>query len=290
VSSRIPAIVDAHIHLWDLQALSYPWLTTNYDHGAPFAPYRAICQNYLISDLRTDTEGLKLSKAIHINAAVGLPDPVAETAWVQQQSDKEGFALGIIAGIDLASETRDAELERHSRYPGFRGVRMLSFGRDIYAESKVLAGLRRLEAVDLVCDVDVDLPRFHSVYRAALTHQSLRMVIGHSGLPTSRSREYFQSWSAALRMLASAENVVCKISGLGWYDHSWSTESIKPWVSACLEAFGVERCMFASDWPVDRLFSSYGDLFRAYDKIVETLGADERHQLFAGNAERYYRV
>ena len=105
------AIVDAHIHLWDLQALSYPWLTTRYDHGAPFAPYHAICRNYLIPDLQQDAANLRLTKAVHINAAVGHPDPVEETAWVQGQADTHGFTLGIIAGMDLRAHTCAAELD-----------------------------------------------------------------------------------------------------------------------------------------------------------------------------------
>jgi len=284
------AIVDAHIHLWDLAALSYPWLTTRYDHAAPFAPYHAICRNYLIPDLQEDAGTLRLTKAVHINAAVGHPDPVEETAWVQQQADKHSFPLGIIAGIDLSAQTCEVELERHREYTAFRGVRMLSFGRDIYADPGTLAGLSRLQAADLVCDVDVTLPCFHAVAKAALRHPSLRMVVGHAGLPTSRSAEYFQSWSAGLRALATVENVICKISGLGMYDRSWSVESIRPWIETCLDAFGIERCMFASNWPVDSLFSSYGDLFGAYAGIVAALAPHEQGKLFAGNAEHYYRI
>jgi len=284
------AVVDAHIHLWDLAALSYPWLTTDYDRAAPFAPYLAICRNYLIPDLQRDAGELRLTKAVHINAAVGHPDPVEETAWVQQQADGHGFPLGIIAGVDLSAQTCEAELERHREYMGFRGVRMMSFGRDIYADPGVLAGLSRLQAADLICDVDVSLPCFHSVAKAALKHPSLRMVVGHAGLPTGRSIEYFQSWSAGLRALASVENIVCKISGFGMYDRSWSVESIRPWIETCLDAFGIERCMFASNWPVDSLFSSYGDLYGAYARIVAALGPHEKSRLFAGNAEHYYRV
>jgi len=284
------AIVDAHIHLWDLQALSYPWLTTRYDHGAPFAPYHAICRNYLIPDLQQDAANLRLTKAVHINAAVGHPDPVEETAWVQRQADTHGFTLGIIAGMDLRAHTCAAELERHGEYASFRGVRMMSFGRDIYADPATLAGLGRLQAANVVCDVDVTLPCFRSVVKAALKYPSLRMVVGHAGLPMGRSADYFQSWSAGLRSLASAENILCKISGLGMYDHSWSADSVRPWIETCLEAFGIERCMFASNWPVDSLFSSYGKLFDAYARIVAALGAHETQKLFAGNAERYYRI
>ena len=90
--------------------------------------------------------------------------------------------------------------------------------------------------------------------------------------------------------LAEAPNVACKISGLGMTDHSWTTESIRPWVLACIEVFGVERCMFGSNWPVDSLYSSYRTMLDAYREITADFSAEERAALFQTNAERYYRV
>jgi predicted TIM-barrel fold metal-dependent hydrolase len=286
----IPSIVDAHIHLWDLNALTYPWLTSKYDATSFLGPYRKICHNYLIPTLRADTVGLPLEGAVHINAAVGHPNSVDETRWVQMQSDRQGFRLGIVAGADLASTKLREELDGHSQFNGFRGVRMITFGRDRYAEPAVLEGLRVLQAAGLVCDVDVSFPQFGSIERAARMYPSLRLIVEHTGTPTSRSADYFKEWRVAMRSLAAADNVACKISGLGIYDHSWTYESIKPWVLSCIDVFGTARCMFSSNWPVDSLYSSYHTLYAAYASLTKPFSDEERARLFAGNAREWYRL
>ena len=88
--------------------------------------------------------------------------------------------------------------------------------------------------------------------------------------------------------MASAENTWCKISGLGMYDHQWTVESIRPWVMACLETFGIERCFFGSNWPVDRLFSSYDAVINAFAEIVADLSLSEQEALFFANATKVY--
>jgi predicted TIM-barrel fold metal-dependent hydrolase len=284
----VPAIVDAHIHLWDLKALTYPWLTSKYDETSVLGPYRKICRNYLIPNLRADTEGLPLQSAVHVNAAVGHPDSVEETSWVQAHADQHGLQLAIIAGADLASGRLRQDVERHSHYRGFRGIRMITFGRDRYAEPEVLEGLRVLQAADLVCDVDVSFPQFGSIERAARMYPSLRLIVEHAGTPTRRSSDYFNAWHAAMRSLAAADNVACKISGLGIYDHSWTMESVKPWVLGCIDVFGTNRCLLSSNWPVDSLYSTYRALYVAYASLTEAFSDEERARLFGGNARRWY--
>ena len=90
--------------------------------------------------------------------------------------------------------------------------------------------------------------------------------------------------------LAGAPNVVCKISGLGMCDNDWTVDSIRPWVLACIEIFGVERSFFGSNWPVDRLYSSYGDVVDAYATIISDFTEAEQTALFSANAERVFRI
>jgi predicted TIM-barrel fold metal-dependent hydrolase len=89
---------------------------------------------------------------------------------------------------------------------------------------------------------------------------------------------------------ATAENIVCKISGLGMGDHNWTVESIRPYVLSCIGAFGVQRSIFATNWPVDSLFSSYDTLIDAYTEIVSDFSDDEKMDLFARNTEALYRI
>ncbi len=93
-----------------------------------------------------------------------------------------------------------------------------------------------------------------------------------------------------MRGLERADNVVVKISGLGMYDHRWTIESLRPWVLACIEAIGTERIVFGSNWPVDRMFSSYPDLIDAYAAIISDFTESEQRAMFAGNAERIFRI
>jgi predicted TIM-barrel fold metal-dependent hydrolase len=114
--------------------------------------------------------------------------------------------------------------------------------------------------------------------------------IDHAGFPKRLDREYFERWRAGMRGLAAVPNVVVKISGLGQADHRWTVSSLRSWVRECIEAFGIERSFFASNWPVDRLYSSYGDVLDAYDERTADLREAEREALFAGNAERIFRL
>ena len=116
-----------------------------------------------------------------------------------------------------------------------------------------------------------------------------KLILCHAGFPQERTDDYFADWRRGLEQLAGQENTLCKISGLGMVDQRWSVESLRPWVLGCIEAFGVDRCMFGTNWPVDRLFSSYPDLVGAYRSIVADFTAEEQRQLFADNTRRWYR-
>jgi predicted TIM-barrel fold metal-dependent hydrolase len=109
-------------------------------------------------------------------------------------------------------------------------------------------------------------------------------------MPRERTPEYFDAWREGMKSLAAYPNTVCKISALGMCDRRWTVASLRPWVIACIEVFGVERSFFGSNFPVDRLFSTYTDLTDAFREIVRDFTLDERRALFQTNAERVFRV
>ena len=124
----------------------------------------------------------------------------------------------------------------------------------------------------------------------ARLHPEVPLVLEHAGFPRSRDGDYFKNWRAGLETLAEADSASCKISGLGMGDPHWTVDSLRPWVLACVDAFGAERCFFATNWPVDRLFSSYDAVVAAYYEITAQFSPDEREGLFFRNAERVYRI
>jgi predicted TIM-barrel fold metal-dependent hydrolase len=121
-------------------------------------------------------------------------------------------------------------------------------------------------------------------------HPGVTLCIDHAGFPRSRDDDYLANWKRGLAIAAGAPNVVCKISGLGMCDNRWTVESLRPWVLGCIEAFGAERCFFGTNWPVDRLYSSFGDVVDAYAEIISDFTDAEQTALFSANAERVFRI
>ena len=119
---------------------------------------------------------------------------------------------------------------------------------------------------------------------------NIMIVVDHTGSPTERNPEYFGKWKKGMETVAKADNVRCKISGLGMSEPKWTAESIRPYVLHCIETFGVERSFFGSNWPVDWLFSTYDYLVDAYHEITADFTDDERIALFSKTAETIYNI
>ena len=282
--------VDSHHHLWDISAGHYHWLEEEEpEETAVVGDYSAIRRNYLIGDLMADFEGCDVIKSVHVQAEYGGDDQVWETAWLQQIADAHGYPHAIVAKTDLASVGARAELERHGEHANMRGVRNFVQGEDLLTP-EFHRGLQALNDLGFSYDLNSTWEGMGEARQAAELFGDLQFILGHCGVPMERTAEYFDAWRAGMATLAGAPNVACKISGLGMTDHSWTVESIRPWVLECIEVFGVERCMFGSNWPVDSLYSSYRAVVEAYREITADFSADERSALFRRNAEHYYKV
>ena len=109
-------------------------------------------------------------------------------------------------------------------------------------------------------------------------------------MPIERDDEALKEWANGMELVAAQPNTTVKISALGTNDHTWTTESIRRIVLTTIDIFGPERCMFGSNFPVDRLYSSYIDVFKAFDKITSGFSEAERTDLFADTARRFYRI
>ena len=134
-------------------------------------------------------------------------------------------------------------------------------------------------------------PETYAKIRAlAEKHPNIVICLDHAGFPRQRDDEYFGSWRKEIQDLAVASNVIIKISGLGMYDRAWTVETLRPWVMTCIESFGPQRTVFGSNWPVDRMYSSYPDVINAYAELINRFSANEQTAMFSGNAERYFRI
>jgi predicted TIM-barrel fold metal-dependent hydrolase len=283
--------VDAHHHLWDLERHEYDWLR---EPGWPeetevLGDYAAIRRTYLATDLLRDAAGSGLVKSVHVQADWSGRDPVDETRWLQGVADATGVPTAIVAHADLASPAIESVLARHLASPNVRGIRSTP-SETQPDEPAFRRGIAALGRARLSYDLRATPMNAVAAARLAASFPDITFIVGHAGEPLGRAPGDHASWRSGMQRLAEPPNVMVKISGLGMRDHSWTVDSIRPWVLGTIEVFGVHRCMFGTNWPVDSLYSSYTDLVSAYRAIVASLSAGEQAALLAGNAERIYRI
>lgn len=288
--TRLP-FTDAHVHFYDLQHpdLRYEWLEPD-GEDVVLDDYGAIkALRYWADDFIGETRFHNVSKVVHVQAAIGTPDPVRETEWLQAFADRLGIPHGIVAYADLGAPNVVETLERHAQFSNLRGIRDLRYD-DYLADPAWRRGYAELERFGLVCCDDPSIEDMPLALGLAREFPGITLCIDHAGFPRERGDEYFRRWRDAMQALARAENTVVKISGLAMCDQRWTVESLRPWVLACIEAFGVDRSFFATNWPVDRLFSSYGDVLDAYEQIISDLSDHEQRALFSLTANRVFKL
>lgn len=287
VTGNLPArFVDTHVHFWDrsVDGLEWPMLEV----GFRYPLHRFDTGRFGAEEFRKETAGTNVTKVVHVQAA-STASPPLETAWLQSMADQHGWPNGIIGLCDLSADDAPAILDGHARHPNFRGVHDLGTGPSL-ATPAFDRGARALRGHDARCELTVRWPFFEAVAAAAQRHSDVMFVLEHAGSPDERSDAYFADWSSQLRRVAEADNVVCKISGLAIGDHEWTAARLRRWVLACIELFGIERCMFGSNWPVDKLFGTWLEMVGAFAEIVADFSPGERDALFAGTAEQVYRI
>lgn len=297
----VPPFVDAHHHLWDLQACRYPWLMAR---GVKrfFGDPTPIQRNYLVNDLLVDAEGLPLQASVHVQVGVAPGDELAETAWLQDQADGggQGFPHAIVASVDLTSDRLDTQLDQQQAFRNVRGIRQIvgrAPGEDALTGSGKLLkdprwreGLAVLAARDLSFDLQVVPAQLKPVAELLARVPGLAVALCHAGSPWERDASGFVRWQQGIRAIAAVPGVCCKLSGLGMFDPQWSAASARPVFEHVLEVFGAERVMLGSNFPVDRLYGSYRRVWEAWAQLAEPLDTAAREALFSGTARRFYRL
>jgi predicted TIM-barrel fold metal-dependent hydrolase len=284
--------VDTHVHYWDLEhpKLAYSWLAPDAIHPILGDIGEIKFPLFDGEAYRREIDGANVTKVVHVQAAIGIADPVDETRWLQEQAGKTGFPHAIVAYSNLKDPDVERQLEEHMEAsPLVRGIRDFSDG-DYLVDPDFERGYSKLAKYGLVCDLDCFWENMHKARDLARRHPATPMILDHAGFPLERTDEYFESWKGGLRTLAQADNAWCKISGLGMGDNDWTADSLRPWVMHCIEAFGVDRCLFGTNWPVDKMYSTYPALIDAYTELIKDFSADEQVALFSGNAEKVFRI
>jgi predicted TIM-barrel fold metal-dependent hydrolase len=286
-------IVDAHHHLWDLDRNLYPWLRADPDPDAWVGDITPIRRSYLVEEYLVEATACGVVRSVHVEAAYDPSDPVGETRWLQEVADRHGFPHAIVAAARLEDPRVEHVLDDHLGCANVRGIRQMldrDEGRSLLERPEWQRGLSHLSARGLSFDLQITPDQLEAAVELARRNPDLVLILNHCGMPRERTEPALDQWRRGLRLLAEHTNVCAKISGLGMFEHAWTSESIRPYVEDVLDAFGVERCMFGSNFPVDKLYGSYAALVQAMELVTATLGPTERQAFFHDNAARVYRI
>ncbi len=262
-----------------------------FDHPRLKGMHRLDAPRFTPSELQAEAGATAPTKVVHVQCAAMTPDPAQETAWLECVAAETGWPDAIVAACRLREDGAAAAVAANGRFPRFRGVRDMSVTTSVFP-SDVAGALDAVAEVGASVELQLPYEHFDSVRQLAERWPTVTFVLGHAGQPVERTAEYRAVWSSALARLAAASpNVVVKVSALAsGADPLWTVSSIQPWVLGCIEAFGADRSMLATNWPIDRLHARYGDLVAAYGAITAALSDADRSAVWHGTAARVYRI
>ncbi len=294
-------IVDPHQHFWDLERNYLPWLCDPEPVPFRYGDYAALRRNYLPQDYFRDSADHEVVKTVYVETEWDPRDPLGESAWVSGLAASQGVPNGVVAQAWLDREDAAEVLAAQAAYPNMRGIRhkpraapspvaVTPGAPGSMGDTKWRTGYALLERHGL--SFDLQTPYWHLPEAAELARAfpRVQIILNHTGLPSDRSGPGLAAWREAMGLLAAEPNTAVKISGLGLPGRPWSMEDNRQIVLDTIEIFGVERCMFASNFPVDGLVASFDTIFSGFKKMVEDLPRGKQEQLFHDNAVRYYRL
>ncbi|MGW1158576.1 amidohydrolase family protein [Streptomyces sp. NPDC002519] len=278
-------LVDAHHHVWDLAVRDQEWI-----NGPELAPLR---RTFSLSDLRPLAERAGVGATVMVQT-VTVPE---ETPEMLAQAASDPLAAGVVGWTDLTAPDVADTLARLRELPG--GGRLVGIRHQVQSEpdpqwlvrEDVLRGLSAVADAGLAYDLVVLPHQLPAATAAARRLPGLRFVLDHVGKPAIASGA-LEPWASELRALAAEANTFCKLSGLvteaDW--HGWTVDDLRPFAETVLAAFGPDRVMYGSDWPVCTVAADYAEVLDAARALTAGLSVDERAGVFGGTAVNAYRL
>jgi predicted TIM-barrel fold metal-dependent hydrolase len=292
----IPTI-DAHHHIWRLSDL--PWLS---GPQVPriFGPYKPICRDYPIEEFRSDTTGCDIVKSIYIQTNWPAGQSYDEARWVQSVADETGWPHGNVAHANLGDADVGSLLERLAKLPATRGIRQqlhwhanpqYSFARpDVMNDSDWRRGLSLLARHQLLFELQIFTSQMADGAKLARAFPETTFVLEHAGMLEDTSPEGWKLWREGMNALAVYPNVNVKLSGLGTFIHAYRADVISSIVRETVAIFGADRCIYGSNFPIEKLWTDYKSLYQTFRDAIDNLNETEQTAILYGTAAKLYRL
>ncbi len=273
--------IDSHHHFWKYSIEEFGWIDDD---------MKSIRKDFLPEDLEKEIRGAGIDGVVSVQAR----QTVAETEWLLGFSEKHDFIKGVVGWVPLSSPNVRQHLSHFSSFPKLKSLRHVVQGEsddDFILGNDFKRGIKALNEFGLAYDILILEKHLPQTIKFVDMHPEQVFILDHVAKPRIREN-IIEPWRKNIRALAQRQNVYCKISGMVTEaDYGkWTVEQLHPYFETVLDAFGPERLMFGSDWPVCTVACEYRRWVGIVRKFISKLSASEQEAIFGGNAVRAYKL
>ncbi|MFK8032764.1 MAG: amidohydrolase [Hyphomicrobiales bacterium] len=291
-------MIDAHHHIWHQKDL--PWLLGP-EQPRIFGPYSAIKRDYLIEEYLDDLKGLGITKSVYVQANWAPNWFEDEVAWVQSVSDETGWPHGIVGYADFTAEDVRPQLDRLKKYPAVRGIRQqlhwhenplyrFASNPDMPKDPVLQRNIAHLGDYGWSFDLQVFSGQMEAAVELAHACPDVTFILQHAGMMEDMSDDGWSAWRKGMKRLSKCSNVVSKLSAFGTFIHRNDPEFIEVMLKETVKIFGAKRCLYGSNFPIEKLWTSYADLFAAFQAAASSLPKNQQKAIFNDTAARVYQL
>jgi len=273
--------IDSHQHFWRYDSVRDAWITES---------MAGLKRDFLPEHLAAELA----ANGIDASIAVQADQSENETMFLLDLAEKNNCVAGVVGWVDLLSPRVGERLEQLSQFPKLRGFRHIAQAEPddrFLARENFVKAVAQLRAFDFTYDILIYPKQLPAAMELAARLTEQRFVVDHIAKPEIKSGKT-APWAAQMRDIAQNKNVFCKVSGLvteaDW--KHWKADDFKPYLDVVFDAFGADRLMFGSDWPVCLLAATYRQGKQILEDYVKGYSLADRERIFGGNAARFYRL
>ena len=291
-------MIDAHHHIWRQKDL--PWLLGP-EQPRIFGPYAPIKRDYLIDEFKADLNGTGIEKSVYVQANWAPNWAADEAAWVQSVADETGWPHGIVGYADFTVQDVRSQLDKLAKHDLIRGIRqqlhwhenpLYRFAKhaDLCRETNVQRNITHLADYEWSFDLQVFAPQMAGAAELAAACPDVTFILQHAGMLEDISKDGIKAWREGMKLLAAQPNVTTKLSAFGTFIHRNDPDFIAATIQETVKIFGADRCMYGSNFPIEKIWTSYSELFVAFELATAKLPAKSRQAIFNDTAARIYRL
>jgi len=278
-------IIDAHIHIWDINNLSYKWLEQ----------FPELNQTFLLTDYDAAIGNVQVEKFIYIQSECHQSQFLEEVNWVENIAKKDQRLAAIIPWAPihsgkLVTKTLEA-FQLNKKIKGVRQIIQNEVEMNFCLQPSFIEGIKLLSEYDLHFELTISPEQFPSVIKMVEKCPETRFILDHVGNPDILKNKV-NPWKAYIKAFSESGNHYCKFSNLVCNAHlsNWNVNDLKPYSNHIIEAFGTERIIWGSDWPHALRASSWINWFKAALELTKDISEKEQRNIFYNNAKTFYNI